>query len=262
MAKYEVYSRRRLRARFKAWARQNWRTVLVICAGAVTLLLFETWLFVAFLPSSPITWYAMGALHSVIVAACLLGIASAFLVNEGEAIWQLRGAWGEEATRDELKRARRRRVIWGWVDSITLQAGDIDHLVVTRHAGLVAADSKWRNQHTAEDRLDMARAASRARLRAEALTRTLLASERTARHRSTTNPLAVRPVVVLWGAAQHEVPDGAQVDGIEFVAGRRFVAWLEALEGQTVTKEAGADVVSRLSDYRARTWDQTREAKW
>lgn len=107
------------------------------------------------------------------------------------------------------------------MDSINLQAGDLDHLVVTRHGGLVAIDSKWRNH--ASDTTDMARAANKAKMRAEGLAQTLLQSERGARHRAKVNPLRVTPVVVLWGAAHHGVPDGARVEGIEFVSGRRLV---------------------------------------
>jgi len=132
-----------------------------------------------------------------------ISLQAAFLAHDREAIWHLRGAWGEDNTRNELQRAKRNRLIWGWVDSITLQAGDLDHLVVTRHGGLVAIDSKWRNQHTADDALDMARGASKARLRVEGLAQTLLLSQRGgARHRARSNALTVRPVVVLWGAAQ------------------------------------------------------------
>ncbi|WP_166389739.1 nuclease-related domain-containing protein [Nocardioides ochotonae] len=96
----------------------------------------------------------------------------AFLAHDAEAIWHVRGAWGEDNTRDELQRAKRKRLVWAWVDSVTLQAGDIDHLVVTRNGGLVAIDSKWRSK--INDAADMARAAQKVRLRAEGLTRDLL----------------------------------------------------------------------------------------
>jgi hypothetical protein len=136
------------------------------------------------------------------------------------------------------------------VDSISLRAGDIDHLVVTRRGGLVAIDSKWRNQHTSQDVAAMAQSAARVRLRAEGLTQTLLASERSARHRARTNPLTVKPVVVMWGAAQDEVPDGATIDGIEFIAGRRLIKWLRQIDGQPVSKDAARDVLERLTAFR------------
>ena len=105
--------------------------------------------------------------------------------------------------------------------SINLQSGDIDHLVVTRKGGLVAIDTKWRN--CADDTLDMARAAHRVSVRAEALTRSLLTRGPRSRRRSTISAVPVRPVVVLWGAAQGTVPDGAEeLEGVEFIPGRRL----------------------------------------
>lgn len=70
----------------------------------------------------------------------------------------------------------------------------------------------------------------------------------------------MKSIVVLWGAAQHDVPDGATVDGIDFTAGQRLLAWLTDLEGDPVTKAAAADVVDRLEHFRAATWDGTRTA--
>ncbi|GAA4821205.1 hypothetical protein ACFQ0K_19380 [Nocardioides caeni] len=68
-------------------------------------------------------WYVIGLLHAGLLAAALHLINSAFLAYEVTAIWQLRGAWGEDNTRSELRKAKRRRLVWGWVDSITLQDG-------------------------------------------------------------------------------------------------------------------------------------------
>lgn len=179
---------------------------------------------------------------------------AAFLANDREAIWHLRGAWGEDNTRSELQRARRKRLIWGWVDRIDLRAGDLDHLVVTRRGGLVAIDSKWRNEEN--DTVDMAQAAHRILLRPEALARTVLKAERSARHRGTANPLRVVPIVVLWGRAQHLVPGRAQVNGIDFVSGRRFLGWLRTLEGEPVDKSVARDVIERLEEYRGSVRDK------
>jgi hypothetical protein len=197
------------------------------------------------------SWYVCGLFQATMVAAYLHFMQVSFLAHDRESIWHLRGAWGEENTRDELLRAKRRRLIWGWVDSINLQAGDLDHLVVTRRGGVVAIDSKWRNQHQTGDTVDMARAAHKAQLRAQGLAKTLLRSERGVRHRALTNPLHVRSVVVLWGSLQHAVPDGACVDGIDFVAGQRLVKWLAALEGEAVDKDAAEDILTRLRAYRS-----------
>lgn len=92
--------------------------------------------------SSLFGWYALGALHAIAVCAGIGMILFSFYVHDAEGIKQVRGAWGEENTRDELRLAKRKGLIWGWVDSITVSTGDIDHLVVTRRGGLVAIDSK------------------------------------------------------------------------------------------------------------------------
>lgn len=257
MTKYQPFSRREFRRRLLQWSRRNLLLIALLTAGVVGLLTLEFFLFTVVMTPNAFTWWLLGVLQTTLVAVLLHLLHAAFLANDGQAIWHLRGAWGEDNTRSELQRAKRKRVIWGWVDSINLQAGDLDHLVVTRNGGLVAIDSKWRNN--AHDTIDMARAATKAQLRAEALARTLLKSERGARHRAKTNPLRVTPVVVLWGAAHHGVPEGANVNGIDFISGRRLVHWFTTLQDQPVSQSAATDVVRRLEDYRAATWDQTQK---
>lgn len=260
MAKYLPYPRREFRRRYRRWIRSNLKLVAAIILAAILSLAITTVVFMGLGRGTLFANYLLGLSHAALIASYLSLVHAAFLAHDREAIWQLRGAWGEENTRSELQRAKRKRVIWGWVDSISLQAGDLDHLVVTRRGGLVALDSKWRSQATATDNLDIARAATRAKLRAEGLTQTLLKSQRSARHRARSNPLAVRSAVVLWGAAQHTVPHGTQIDGIDFVAGRKLRAWLEQLDGHPVTKDAAADVLTKLVDYRAGAWGSTRDS--
>lgn len=254
MGRYKPYSRRELRVRFRAWARHNWRLLALSLGGAATLIALESASIGWFLPHSPLKWYVLGALHAAIVAAVLFLLHSAFLAHDREAILHMRGAWGEESTHTELERARRKRLIWGWVDSITLESGDIDHLVVTRAGGLVAIDSKWRNETNSEDRQSMARAARKVRLRAEGLVRTLLLRER-GMHRARESTALVTPLLVLWGAAQHSLPGGAQVDGIDVVGGRRLIAWLRNRDGEPIDKEAARDVIQRLERFRASAWE-------
>jgi hypothetical protein len=250
MAKFAPYSRHELRRSLIEWVKRNIKVVFVVTAGAVALICIESVLLVQLVPDTALKWYLLGAVHVGVIAAFVHLLHVAFLAHDRRALMHMRGAWGEENTRDELKRARRRRLIWGWVDSISLRAGDIDHLVVTRRGGLVAIDSKWRNQHTSQDVATMAQSAARVRLRAEGLTQTLLVSERSARHRARANPLTVKPVVVMWGAAQDEVPDGATVDGIEFIPGRRLMKWLRQVDGDPVSRDAARDVLERLTTFR------------
>ncbi|MDP3969358.1 MAG: hypothetical protein Q8Q02_13900 [Nocardioides sp.] len=258
MTKYRPYSRRMLRRRYTQWVRQNLKVVVLLASGMAGLIALVTLVFTTAFPHTAFMWWTLGVVQVSLAATCLNLLNAAFLAHDREAIGHLRGAWGEENTRTELHRARRKGLIWGWVDSITLRTGDLDHLVVTRKGGLVAVDSKWR--HLATDTGEMARAATKARLRAEGLAQSLLKSERRARHRARASSLPVTPVVVLWGAAQHAVPDGARVDDVEFVAGRRFVDWLTDLTGDEIEEHAAADILARLETYRAATWTNAESA--
>ena len=167
----------------------------------------------------------------------------------------MRGAWGEDNTRSELQRAKRKRLIWGWVDSVELQAGDIDHIVVTRRGGVVVIDSKWRNQITASDVPAMADPHEGPRLRAEGVLRTLLKRESGARHRTNAKPVTVTAAVVLWGAARTGVPSDANVDGVRFLDGRQLLGWLGELDGHEVPREAARDVLKLLDGYRSKVTD-------
>lgn len=124
-------------------------------------------------------------------------------------------------------------MIWDWVDSISFQLGDLDHLVVMRAGGLVSAQKA---QH-----------------RAEALARTLLTKGRGA-HRARVQATTATPVVVVWGAAQRTIPPDAIVEGVRFVSGRELVSWLRTVSGDPVPKDAARDVVERLKAYRATAW--------
>ena len=257
MPKHHPYSRLEFRRRLRVWLRRNLKLVTGFAIGLFALIGLVVTIVLAAMPASPFSWWLLGALPTAMIALYLHVLHTAFLAHDSDAIWHVRGAWGEDNTRNELQRAKRKRLVWGWVDSVALQVGDIDHLVVTRMGGLVAVDSKWRSKIT--DTAEMARAAQKVRLRAEGLTRDLLKGDSRGTRRSKINPLGVTSVVVLWGAAQHGIPDGATVDGIEFIAGRKFVDWLARLDGQPVDKAAAADIILRLEDRRASV-DQARVA--
>ncbi len=249
MAKVRPYPRQVLGRRFRAWSKTNRILLAAVFVGAALLLAIETMLLLAFFPQSDARSYILGAVHTFVIGAMAFLVYSAFLAHDREAIWHVRGAWGEENTSSELSRARRKRVIWAWVDNVPLQRGDIDHVVITRRGGIVAVDSKWRHHIDIADRDAIVRDASKVRLRAEGLVRSVLKAENGS-HRAKVSALKVTPVVVVWGASQHELPSGAQSDGIAFVGGRQFVSWLRDLDGEPVDKDAAADVVRRLKGYR------------
>jgi hypothetical protein len=227
-----------------------------MAVGAAALIAFETALILVLGPNSnAVRGYLLGLLHMGIVAAFVHLANSAFVAHDREAILHVRGAWGEENTRNELKRAKRKRMIWGWVDSLTFVTGDIDHLVVTRSCGLVAIDSKWRTDTAVPDRATMAQAAQKARRRAEAVTDTVL-KRRLGSRRASPDEFRVTPLLVLWGPAQHSVPDEAMIDGVAVVGGRRLLEWLRRLDGAVVDKHVAVDLLHRLEEFRARAWDQ------
>lgn len=226
--------------------------MLVLIAVAAVF----TWVVAPALPA-PTRGYVLGALHVGLAAGLLHLLNSAFLASDQQAIHHVRGAWGESNTRDELGRARRRRLIWGWVDSISLRYGDIDHLVISRRGGVIAVDSKWRNSITRHDTVEMAQSARKAQRRAEGVVRTLLRKER-GTHRARSQSISVTPVVVIWGAAQASVPEDAVVDGVRFVAGSEFLAWLRTVDGDPVPKAAANDVCRQLRAYRLSAWEGKR----
>lgn len=253
MGKYHPYSRRRLRKLFWQWMRQGLIRVSLFLLGAVALIACETWMFLALDLDERLRWFLIGVVPAVIVAVVLGGLVFTFLAYVPEAIWHLRGAWGEDFTRDELARAKRKSLIWDWVDSLTVQGGDIDHLVVTRAAGLLAIDSKWRSDPNDLDPSTMAKEANRARIRAEGVVQTLVRKERGA-HRAPLKSFRVTPVVVVWGGAHRDVPEGVRVDGVVFVSGRALVGWLERVGGEAVDQAAANDILAGLRTFRSTHW--------
>jgi hypothetical protein len=253
MTKYHPYPRRALRSLFKTWLKMQRLRVAVMCGAAVALVALETWVLSVLGLPHEVRWYLVGFVHAAVVAAVMGGICISFLVHERGAIWQMRGAWGEDFTRDELQRARRKRLIWGWVDSVTLQNGDIDHLVVTKAGGLVAVDSKWRSSPDDLDPAAMASEAKRAKMRAEGVVQTILRAER-GTHRAAARSVTVTPLIVVWGDGQHSVPRDARVAGVDFVPGRELLDWLSRTQVETVDELAAADLLTRLERFRTTTW--------
>lgn len=256
--KYAPYSRRELRRQRKDWLRRNLVLVACFAAGTFAILVLLTVCLLA-VPHPSIRWYAIGTAHVALGAMAFHLVNTAFVAHTGGAVHQIRGAWGEEATRSELVTARRRRRIWGWVDSIRLRDGDLDHLVVTRSAGVVVIDSKWRTRAIRPDEADrMAESAQRAATRAEGVLRSKLGRERGA-HRARVPSFTVTPVVVVWGVAQDDLPPYAERVGVRFVRGRHLQEWLRSLEGEPVPKDVARDLIARIQEFRESAWAGTAE---
>jgi hypothetical protein len=182
--------------------------------------------------------YVVGLSHGILAAGYLGAVFTSFHLVVGTHR-QLAGMWGEDNTQDELRRARRRRLISGWVDNLEIPSGDVDHLVVLRNGTLLALDSKWATATTPADCHRHVGAAAAAAARA----RNIL------RHVGVTRPV-VQPVVVLWGGAQSDLPKPwVTIDEVVVVKGRSLRAWLAT---QATNKTASHPVVPRtlLRDLR------------
>jgi hypothetical protein len=234
----------------REWLRRNRGPVLLVGAFFVAAVGASTWWGFTFSNSG--AWYVVGLLHAGVAATFLHLLNSAILAHEPRAVFQLRGAWGEDNTRSELQSARQRRLIWGWVDSITFRSGDLDHVVVTREGGVVVLDSKFRTDVTQTSIVEMTKSARRARTRAEGIARTVLGSDRSGRRRASATSVTVTPCIVVWGPASRDVPDGHVVDGVHFVSGRKLKQWLAQLPPSSVSREAADDLLERLAAWRER----------
>lgn len=67
------------------------------------------------------------------------------VAQDVQAIHHPRGAWGEDNTRNELRRAPQKQLIWGWLDSITFQSGDLHAGCASRQSG--TSRRVWRTPH-------------------------------------------------------------------------------------------------------------------
>jgi hypothetical protein len=225
------YSRRMYRARRREFLRANWKllgAVLVFFTGLGSLLAWT------------LDGYLLGATQATVVFTYVGMTVSVFHATNPRMIGQLAGAWGEENTRDLLERARRKKLIWGWIDGVATAAGDIDHLVVTRRGGLVAIDSKWRNDVTTQRLVADAEAAAKAARTPNSILRSLRV------------PVGMTPVVVVWGGARAGVPSNACVGGVDFVGGRRLLDWIRRLPDEEVDKPSARELLRLLHAFRDR----------
>lgn len=250
MARQLSYPRARFRSRLRAWLTTNRTRIAIVVAVVAALLVFETVVVLGlFHTSAAARWYYLGFLHAAILAIAGSGLVLAFLAHDKQALLLMRGAWGEDNTRDELKRAKRQGLIWGWVDSVPLRLGDIDHLVITRTGGVIVIDSKWRTSTSLQDHEDMARAIAKVQLRSEALVRQLMKRGR-GKHRDATKFHRVTPLLVVWGAEQDSVPDDFRIDEIEVIGGPRLVEWLRTQSGDIVDKASADDLIGLIENFR------------
>ena len=219
MARPASFPRQQLAVEFRAFLRRRRRHVLSLVAIEVGLTALLSVVLLVFWHRGPALWYVLGGLHMLLICAVPAAIGLAFLANSRTAIWNLRGAMGESNTSEVLQSARKQKVVWGYVESVAV-TGDIDHLVVTRAGGVLAIDSKWRNDVTADMLTSDAAAARAAARRAESILRSehvgTLKREARARHRG-------RWRIVLRHAGRGDLGCRPSRDARQRNAGRRGV---------------------------------------
>lgn len=231
MSKHVPFSRDQFRRQRRAFLRRNWGGLTIVAVILAAIAVLTTWL---------ADGYLLGALHATLLVSCGAMVLVVFFATNPRTLGQLAGAWGEDQTVDVLKKARRRRLIWGWVDGVATASGDIDHFVITRMGGLVAIDSKWRNDFTSRGLENDAHAARAAARRADSILRSLDV------------PVGITPLIVVWGGARHEVPDKANVSGVDFIQGERLLEWLGRLSHEPVDEPSARELEKRLKEFRAR----------
>lgn len=226
------YPKRRIRSEAKSFVRINALLLLLVAGvGAAA----------AVMPALVLDGFLAGIVTGLLLATVLGMVALSFLLVSGTT-FQLSGVLGESNTTDCLRAAKRRGLIFEWVDSLEVASGDVDHLVITR-AGILAIDSKWHSHGVTAQRLENdARAAQAAAQRARSILRSV-------NHR---RPV-VSPLVVVWGGDQTKVA-GHHSLGVEFVPGRDLKNWLKikASEGNAFNKAQAAAMADELRAFKRR----------
>lgn len=224
------FPRRMFRSQWRTWLASTWKRLLVVSLPfAGTAVIFTLVL----------RGYLLGLVHGLIVGVFVLSVVLAFFAHT-RSVGQMAGAWGEEFTRGELRRARRKGLIWGTVHGLAVASGDIDHLVVTRRGGLVAIDSKWRND---PDRGTLSRDAELALAAARRASLVL---------RSFKGPTRVRPVIAVWGASRRGVPPAAQIKGVDFIDGGQLLVWLKSLPLDPIDRSSARQLLGNLRQFERR----------
>ncbi|HEU5038849.1 MAG TPA: nuclease-related domain-containing protein [Nocardioides sp.] len=205
----------------------NVRVMLIVSAICTSVLLILWW---------TLDGYVLGLAQGLFVGIFGAIFVVAMILSSGVAN-QLAGAWGEDNTTDELRKAKRRGQIHDWVDSLRVKGGDVDHLVAAP-SGLYAIDSKWHSHgidaQVVDRDTESAKAAAR---RAQ-----LILRSRGLRQ-------VVQPAVVVWGGDQLKVPNGLLVrDGVAFVSGSHFKKWLSHISSErpTLSKSDGRAICQEL----------------
>lgn len=231
-----AYARRKLRAEMKGFAKSEWRTLAMVLAVCVLVLISTRLL-------GP---YARGLFQGCFVMLVVGFLIFGFAVRT-QAWNMLCGAWAEDYTREEVSKARQAGHVWDQVSSIEVGKSDIDHVVITP-SGILMLESKWSFASLPADRLTSY--ATQARARGERL-RSILRSATVKRLTEVT------PMVVVWGKGGENLPSGGVVvDGIRVLYGHDLMVCLSANRTGRVGRdwaEETCDLLRAFADAQIRS---------
>jgi len=226
------YARRRLRASLWRFIRENKATVGALSAITVAMAVFAR----LAEPSGFMQGLMIGVTATVLAAFFLL----VFLISTG-SIFTLAGVWGESFTNEEIDKAIKRGQVWGSVSNIEIGGFDIDHLVVAP-SGVFAVETKMHTANLTNARkhadLDQARDSARKAT-------SVLRSKHIELRRE------VRAVLVVWGKASADIPDGGrEVDGVQLLAGSDLATWLSRQSTGRLAQDTAEEMLTKVKAFR------------
>lgn len=182
-----------------AQLRERWIAHLITTLASCAFV----WLLSLALPTSYLQGLAVGVGFTAVVAVQWVWIIEA----TGTAYL----AMGEQAEQFTASLLRKRRG-WRVVNHVNLRQSDIDHVLLGPD-GIFAIETKWSSQAWTPERL--AWAAGQAARNAHDLTIW-----------SDLRPFGpVRPLVVVWGPPDTELPANTTINGVHVIPGKHFDQW-------------------------------------
>ncbi len=224
------YARRLLRANLRSFLRAN---ALGTIAVAAILAISPV---SAFFLSPPFTQGVTVGLMAVLFPGIVF---FAFVIHTG-GLHQVVGAFGEDNTHDELKKATKRGHIWGHIRNVELDHTDIDHIVIGP-GRIFAIETKWHMRNA--DAGSLARDTFQAQ-------RSARKAQSILRSKGIDHPHDVVPLVIVWGAGRFDVPEGgAVVDGVQVLRGTELADWLSGWRTGTLAEDNAIALIDRLEAF-------------
>ncbi len=228
-----------IRGAARQFVSANARVLVSIAGITVTVCALLAWL---------LDGYVAGLFTGVFASLMVAMVALGFLLVSG-LTFQVSGVMGESNTANVLRIAYRRKYVYGWIDNLEIDSGDVDHLVVTR-AGVLAIDTKWHSHGLNEAKLESDAIAA---LACAGRARSILRSVHQRRP-------VVTPLVVVWGGNQRDA-HGQHHLGVDVVAGRDLKAWLQewTATGNASNASQAKALVGELEAFKQRVHSPRRD---